>query len=449
MKSMIDYLRFFFAMIVPLLLIASVGAEYYWPEAIWPPRCFAILLASTVGYYTNFIAIKMLFRPQKLSIFGRQGLIPKNQPELAIRLGEGISEHFFNAHEIQRYLDENQLLQKSAKRLKEHLDESLADEQIQLKLSAWMGRQINTHTDKIHFFLGKLADKNLTKILAQETDLVKLAHQLSQFIEQKIEKGDIDLEQIVEQSVQIAVDNIPELAIWLHQQFEDYNDAQGVVKRNLLSFLKWSADIDEQSLADQLNKMISTQEFRTGVYQFSERMILSLTQYLSTEDGMAHLDNMSNKLNHYLVDSAREHGIPLLIQRAQIWLKSPAAWQSIDSVIVRMVDNMERELSHYLHSDKFRVNLEVWVPILLNQFNVEQFIAQKVRMLDTGRLEKLVLSATGKHLAAIEILGGVLGGFAGIALFSLPTFLILLSILFALAGVEIFISNRQDGKVKE
>jgi len=386
----------------------------------------------------------MLFRPQRPSIFGRQGLIPKKQPELAIRLGEGISEHFFNARELQQYLDDQQLLQKAAERLKTQLDESLADEQIQTKLSSWMAKQINSHTDEINHFLVKVVDKNLTRMLAQETDLVKLAHQLGQYIEMKIESGEIDLEQVVDKFAEIAAENIPDLAAWLHQQFEDYNENQGVIKRNFVSFLKWSSDIDENALREQLYHLISTTEFRAGVYQFSERMVLSLTEYLSTDDGMVHIDHTSEKLNQYLIERARSQGIPLIIQRMEIWLQSAAAWQSIDSLLTRMVDALEIELNRYLHSDKFGENLEIWLPKLLEQFNVEQFISQKVRTLDTARLEKLVLSATGEHLAAIEVLGGVLGGFAGIALFSLPTFMILLGILLGFLGLESYLSRSSN-----
>jgi len=444
MRSPVDYFRFFFAFVVPLLLVASALAQHFLPNAIWPTRSFAILLASTVGFYTNFIAIKMLFRPQQRSIFGRQGLIPRKQPELATRLGSGISEHFFNAAEIQQYLEEQQLLQKTAQRLKEQLDQSLADEKIQLQLSNWLAQKVNSHTDEINYFLVRLSDKNLTKILAQETDLVKLAQQLSQYIEQRIAAGDIDLEEIVDKVAELAAENIPEFAVWLHQQFEEYNESQGVIARNMMGFLKWASDIDEVALAEQLYRMISTHEFRSGVYQLSERMVLSLTEYLATEEGAEFLDHINDKLNHYLIETAREQGIPALIQRTEAWLKSPAAWQSIDSIVIRIVDKIEHEMNLYLHSDKFKSNLEIWIPDLLKRFNVEQFIARKVRQLDTGKLEKLVLSATGEHLAAIEILGGVLGAFAGIALFSLPIFFVLLGLLLAALWIENYLGSRSD-----
>jgi len=444
MKSLVDYLRYFFAIGVPLLLVASAIAEYQWPDALWPPRCFAILLASMVGYYTNFIAIKMLFRPQKPSIFGRQGLIPKKQPELAIRLGEGISEHFFNAHELQQYLDDQQLLQKAAERLKQQIDKSLANEQVQAKLSNWMAEQIHGHTDEINQFLVRVTDKNLTRMLAKEVDLAKLTHELGQYIEERIEDGEINLEQVVDKFAEIMAENIPDLAAWLYQQFKDYNDSQGTIKRNFINFLKWSSDIDEQALREQLYHLISTTEFRSGVYQFSERMILSLTEFFATEDGRVHIDRANRKLNDYLVEWVREQGIPLLIQRLQEWLQSPSAWILIDRLLTRVVDTLEIELNHYLHSKQFEKNLEIWLPKLLKQFNVEKFVTRKVESLDTGKLEKLVLSATGEHLVAIEILGGILGAFAGVALFSLPTFLILLSLLFGLLWFETWFGKQRS-----
>ena len=446
MKSLIDYLRLFFAFAVPALLAASAMAEYYWPEDAWPSICFAISLASMVGYYTNFIAIKMLFRPQKPSIFGRQGLIPRKQPELANQLGKGISEHFFNARELQQYLDDNQLLQKAAQRLKLQLDTALTDERIQQKLSYWIAKQVNGHTDEINHFLVKFADQNLARLLAKETDLVKLAQQLSAYIENRIDSGEINLEQIVDKFAEIAAENIPDLATWLHQQFEDYNESQGVIRRNFVSFLKWSSDIDEDALREQLYHLISTMEFRTGVYQFIEQMLFSLTEYLSTDDGIVHIDRASGKLNQYLIERARDEGIPIMIQRMETWLQSAAAWRAIDNTLTRAVDGLEQPLNEYLHSKKFRNHLDVWVPKLLEQFNVEQFIAQKVKTLNTERLEKLVLSATGEHLAAIEVLGGVLGGFAGIALFSLPTFLVLLTSLLSFLGLESYLSQRQENR---
>ena len=45
------------------------------------------IIGFFIGYFTNYIAIKMLFHPKK-SIFGFQGVIPKRKKIIARKIGE-------------------------------------------------------------------------------------------------------------------------------------------------------------------------------------------------------------------------------------------------------------------------------------------------------------------------------------------------------------------------
>ena len=85
--------------------------------------------------------------------------------------------------------------------------------------------------------------------------------------------------------------------------------------------------------------------------------------------------------------------------------------------------------------------MEIGLGKLLNYFNVQDLVSQKVMQLDSRRLEDLVMSASRQHLTAIEVFGGILGAFAGIALFSIPAFLAILAIILLLFCVEWFLSN--------
>lgn len=446
MGFLIKPLRYFFAFAVPLLLMVAAIWKYHQPELLWLEMAFAILLASMVGFYTNFIAIKMLFRPSYPTVFGRQGLIPKKQVELAERLGDGINEHFFNAQEIRQHLDQNQLLQKGSERLKIFLDDSLKDPKIQKKLRLGLSQQIENHTDDIHQFLVNIADKNLPKLIAENTDLTEVAQALSNYLEGQIDSGDINLEEVVDKFTEIAAENIPALASWLHAQFEEHNDSQGVFKRNFVSFLKWSNDIDEDSLRDQLFHLISTIEFRQAVYEFTERMALSLGDYFQTEQGMVQLNTLSEQLNSYLVDKAQEEGVPYLIRWLQNWLEQPEAWQTLEHYLSKVIDWLTSELDRYIHSERFNQDMEHGLNRLLVHFNIQTLISQKVAQLNTQNLERLVLSATREHLTAIEVLGGVLGAFAGIALFSIPTFLALLGVALLLLGIEWLLGRHEISK---
>lgn len=61
-------------------------------------------ITAFIGWLTNWVAIKMLFRPQKpvkvLGLFTWQGLIPKRQPALAAQAAEIIERELISNHKI-------------------------------------------------------------------------------------------------------------------------------------------------------------------------------------------------------------------------------------------------------------------------------------------------------------------------------------------------------------
>ncbi len=59
------------------------------------------LVGALIGYVTNVLAIKLLFRPIEPSkIFKIQGLIPKRRNEIAISIGEVVEEELLSIEEI-------------------------------------------------------------------------------------------------------------------------------------------------------------------------------------------------------------------------------------------------------------------------------------------------------------------------------------------------------------
>lgn len=53
------------------------------------------IVGSFLGFITNFIAIKLLFRPKK-KVFGIQGLLPKRKSEIAERAGRIVNDYLVN-----------------------------------------------------------------------------------------------------------------------------------------------------------------------------------------------------------------------------------------------------------------------------------------------------------------------------------------------------------------
>ena len=65
------------------------------------------IIGGIVGYVTNYLAIKMLFRPYKPIMIGRHrlpftpGIVPKRKDLLAEMLGRSIVDKFFNADDLE------------------------------------------------------------------------------------------------------------------------------------------------------------------------------------------------------------------------------------------------------------------------------------------------------------------------------------------------------------
>lgn len=69
-----------------------------------------IVVGALIGYCTNYIAIKMLFRPKKQIMLGKfripftPGIIPKNQPRIAKAVGDAVGGQLFTCDDIKEVL---------------------------------------------------------------------------------------------------------------------------------------------------------------------------------------------------------------------------------------------------------------------------------------------------------------------------------------------------------
>ena len=72
-------------------------------------------IGALIGWITNYVAIKMLFRPYKeinLGIFKLQGLLPKRKHEIGESIAEVIQNELVSLQEILHSLDGDKLEEK-------------------------------------------------------------------------------------------------------------------------------------------------------------------------------------------------------------------------------------------------------------------------------------------------------------------------------------------------
>ncbi len=91
------------------------------------------LIGAVIGYLTNYIAVKMLFRPRReIRLFGRAlpftpGAIPKNKPRLAKAVGDVVENTFFNEKAISERFLTDEAVNRAVNQIVREMDRPVSD----------------------------------------------------------------------------------------------------------------------------------------------------------------------------------------------------------------------------------------------------------------------------------------------------------------------------------
>lgn len=86
------------------------------------------LISAFIGWFTNFLAIKMLFHPRepkKILWFTLQGIFPKRQKQFAEKLGKLVSEELLSFSDIEEKITHPDNIQNLMPLVEEHIDQFL------------------------------------------------------------------------------------------------------------------------------------------------------------------------------------------------------------------------------------------------------------------------------------------------------------------------------------
>ncbi len=86
-----------------------------------------ISIAGLVGFFTNYLAIKMLFYPRKPRPILGHGLLPAQKEDIVLRLGEQISKELINADSVIAKINSSQIFEKYQKKLVHGMQEAIKD----------------------------------------------------------------------------------------------------------------------------------------------------------------------------------------------------------------------------------------------------------------------------------------------------------------------------------
>ncbi len=130
--------KWFRRALLSLALVLAIAEVLLPSQREWLKAFFVIVMAGIVGYFTNFLAIKMLFQPKKGKVLGWEGLVPKNKAQIARSLGESVQNNLLSPTILMQYIYERNLIENMTQKVANWVDSMLAQEEQRAKLTGFI-----------------------------------------------------------------------------------------------------------------------------------------------------------------------------------------------------------------------------------------------------------------------------------------------------------------------
>jgi uncharacterized membrane protein YheB (UPF0754 family) len=388
------------------------------------------VVGGIIGYFTNDIAIKMLFRPYQAIYIGKQrlpftpGLIPRNQERLALKISNTIMGSLLTPTELQnlarRLLQPERVEAAILWLLKLAIDQIKSEEKNQKSAKIVGGILRDLLGESLPRLLKVLARREdfLEVQINQIFDQVLLEFQLSE--EQSIRLADWLLQVVIPPDVvrQTIVDFLTDRTIQtIDETFrEKTSGTYWVVAnlfglRNTLTRLRTFCLDEKEATNARLQELTQELQMRDRIKKLLQNLTLqnlpvgTVRQLRKTtrESVRHYLQNSGSELLQGLTDSVDWENIAsLLLNRLST---SPVVSSSLEVVSQELALILER----YLEKDLEAIVAQV-IPIL----SIDQVIVDRVKSTSPADLEAAIEGIVKNELQAIVTLGGVLGVIVGI-----------------------------------
>ena len=388
----------------------------------------AAIIGAVIGYLTNYIAIKMIFRPyNEKRIFGVRipftpGLIPKERFRIAKSVGKTVGEHLITEDDIVDSLCNKEIEESLEKWVNDELEivikerKTINDYVDKLNLDLDLRGLLSTQIEKIiiEYLNSEETDKGLKNLIYEEVnkslsgnktidslipDNIKLSIKSMIF-----NKRDIIAEELkkvlssesTEMKIKKAIDEaISTRRSPMVSMFINSNVIYDYLLPEVNNFL--DNDENKKEIAQMINGSLMDRVFETTMDELSVDTIDTLSNFISNKILTVMKDeNMANKLKP-VVDSIIEN----IISRP------------IADIIGDDVQKLKKVSSHLIrniYNNLVRCKAKAFI----SKFNISEMVENKINEFDIEFTEKLVLDLANKELSAITWLGGLLGGLIGI-----------------------------------
>lgn len=307
----------------------------------------APLLGGLIGYITNDIAIRMLFRPHKAKyLFGihipfTPGIIPKEKGRIAEAIGGVISENLMNNEVLEKYLLSDEMIGKVRSAVEGFIS---TQQQNQESVARFLGHYLSKdEIDSIAQNINQSITKQTYEKLADSSVGDKVAHIAIDHVAQKLT---IDGAQELLSGIGGALGGLKGMAAGLFG---------GNIVAKFLGMLREPA---EHFLAKNINTMLR-------------------------DNGEEIVSNMiGGEVDHFL-----------------------------DKPVCKLLEGHEEQLAQTVDTIEsiYRSIITEHLPKILESIDISKIVRERINEMDVNETEKLIFQVMDKELKAIVWLGALLG----------------------------------------
>lgn len=359
------------------------------------------VVGAVVGAATNYMAIKMLFRPYKPIYFKKwklpltPGLIPKRRGDLAIQLGKTVSEYLLTPETIKK---------------------KFLSPEVRISVLTFaqekVAHEVFTEDKKLNDWLQLAGFSSLPQTVEGKVD--DLIHR--QFMSVKNTLSTKAIREILPTDLEPMLDRkIEEAVVQILQKGEDYFlSAEGTltIKNMLDDFLSTKGSFggmiqmflgDSTSLVDKVQRELVKFLQAPGTAALLQRIFSAEWEKIKNRPAMDFMNDVNFDTIETSIQSYAKNALALesrLDKTINDYWPQGKQWAT-DEVLPKMMD-------------KLFIAAEGKIEDVLKRLNLAEVVREQVDSFPIAKLEELVLGIISKELKLITWLGGIIGGLVGV-----------------------------------
>lgn len=434
-RSFIGKLRRIAIIALPCLTGVSGALGWLLPEPGVLDWLFKISLSGTVGLWTNHFAVRMLFRPHRRTVFGRQGLIPAKRAELARAVGEAVAQRLLDTDSVLAYLEDRNILEKGAHLAVDWFHNLFTRRTVRTRVAGYLQGVLEDLVERHSEAAVRRVQDFITELMGEKASAGAIWPSVREMIRDELASPDTR-EAAARAVISLADRYDTEIAAFVNDALKEYIDSKRFLEKLMLGMGKRILRVDEVLIRREIRRRVLSPDFFDDLLLFLDENTPEIQEWLDSPGVMAWFQGKLEGLRERVDRWIRTEGVELGAEKVRTLLFSDRLWEWVSEQLDVQIEKLADLAREKIRSPGFRSAARGFARKAASGFDIQGMVQGRVNRLDLDELEGLVLKVSGENLAAIELFGALLGGMAGVVLIDIRFLPVLPLLVLVFLGLE-------------